>query len=330
MKTTIVVFVMSLAPILASEAIRMEAMGWLKDSQSVQSRDLGIGEMTIRVTVFNDGIVPITLPTLMLDSVDPWNSLSSSTLILTYSPYTLITRAQKKYPIVPSKEAFEPVIVRPGECAYVNLKGFLPWSTKTGSNPSSVLFRTTGFLSERLGFTAVELKSDLNIVDQRVPVRPIKVAPTGDSRWLKVDEGFQFLMPADWKDKEARGIDSHVGRYAGPRAYLEFDELFGLGHTVERSQKVIDDLKRKEADPKLLKAGEVVWHVDGRIALFTSSKVDQKTFGNREYPNVASLYVPYEGQPGYLSVHVFYADDEYFETVSQILRSFRWPKKGPT
>ena len=81
---------------------------------------------------------------------------------------------------------------------------------------------------------------------------------------------------------------------------------------------------------KLLKAGEVVWHVDGRIALFSASKVDQKTFGNREYSNVASLSVPYDGQAGYLSVHVFYADDDYLETVSEILRSFTWPEKGRT
>jgi len=308
----------------------MEAMGTVKDSENMQFRELGISELEVRVTVFNDGDVPITLPSRILSNVDIWNSERSPTLLLTYTPWSLMTRAKKEYPIIPSKEAFFPVVIRPGESAYVTMEGAPSWHKDPSSNPSAVVLRTTGFLAERLGFTAIELKSALRIVDQREPVRPIKVAPTGDGRWLRVDEGFQFLIPSDWKDKEARGIDSHVGCYAGPRAYLEFDELFGLGYTVERSQKAVEDLRVKEANPKLLKAGEVVWHLDGRIALFTSAKVDQKIFGNREYPNVASLFVPYEGKPGYLSVHLFYADDDYFETVSQILRSFTWPKNSPT
>lgn len=329
MKLPIILFLMLLARSSAADAVRMEAMGWVKDSENKQSRALGISVLTVRLSVFNDGDVPITLPSLILSNVAIWNSERSPTLLLTYTPWRLMTRAQKEYPIIPSKEAFFPVVIRPGESAYVNMEGSASWGTDSDSNPKSVIFRTTGFFSERLGFTPVELKSGLDIVDQREPERPVKVAPTADSGWLKVDEGFQFLIPADWKDKEARGIDSHVGRYSGPRAYLEFDELFGLGYTVERSQKAITELKEKEADPKRLKPGEVVWHVDGHMALFTASKVDPKVFGNREYSNVASLFVPYDGQPGYLSVHLFYADDDYLQTVSQILRSFTWPKVSP-
>lgn len=302
-------------------------MGWVNESKNKQSRDLGIGELAVRVTVFNDGDVPITLPSLILSNVAVWNSERSPTLLLTYTPWRSISRAKKEYPIIPSQEAFFPVTIRPGESANVKMEGTAPWEKDSRSNPSAVLFRTTGFLSERLGFTAVELKSELSIVDQREPIRPTTITPTSDSRWLKVDEGFQFLIPSDWKDKEARGIDSHVGQYGGPRAYLEFDELFGLGHTVEQSQEAIDDLSKKEADPRLLKAGEEVWHVDGRIARFTFSKVDPKVFGKREHANVASLFVPYGSQPGYLSVYLFYSDEDYLQTARQILQSFTWPKK---
>ena len=299
----------------------------MKDSKNKQSRDLGICELEVRLTVFNDGDVPITLPSLILSNVAVWNSHRSPTLLLTYTPWRLMTRPKKEYPNIPSKEAFFPVVIRPGEATYVKMEGTAHWDKDPRMNPSAVAFRTTGFLSERLGFTPVELKSELSIVDKREPVRPNTISPTSDSRWLKVDEGFQFLIPSDWKDKEARGIDSHVGRYAGPRAHLEFDELFGLGYTVEKSQKVADDLSKKEANPKLLNAGEEVWRLDGRIAHFTFSKVDPKTFGNREHPNVASLFVPYVGKAGYLSVHLFYADEDYLPTVREILRSITWPER---
>ncbi len=148
--------------------------------------------------------------------------------------------------------------------------------------------------------------------------------------WVKVDEGLQFLVPPDWKKQKSQGIDSHVGRYSGPSAYLDFDEVFLLGYTVEQSQKKIDDLKKQEADPKLLKAGEEVWRVNGQIAGFTVAKVDPKIFGEREYPNVASLFVPYAGKPGYLSVHLFYANEKNLPTVRRMLQSFTWPKMSAT
>lgn len=151
-----------------------------------------------------------------------------------------------------------------------------------------------------------------------------------EKTWAKVDEGFQFLLPPDWKQKKVQGIDSHVGNYQGTSAYLEFDEVFGLGYTKERAQEVIDDLKKKEADAKLLKPGEEVWHVDGRIARFTFSMVDPRVFGQREYPNVASLFIPYDGQAGYLSVDLFYASEDYLPIVRRILKSFTWPKQSPT
>lgn len=162
---------------------------------------------------------------------------------------------------------------------------------------------------------------------------PLLIATTvlgAEQPWRKIDEGFQFLVPPDWAQSKVQGIDSHVGVYRGTSAYLEFDEVFGLGYTNEKGEKVIDDLKRKEADTKLLKPGEEVWHVDGRIARFTFSKVDPKVFGQREYSNVASLFIPYDGRAGYLSVHLFYAGEDYLPTVRRILKSFTWPRKSPT
>lgn len=307
----------------------MEAMGWVNDSANKQYRDLGMSDLSVQLTVFNDGNTPITLPTLILNNVAILNSALSPTLVLTYTPWELMTLEKKNYPIVPSKEAFFPVKIKPGEAAYVKMEGTTSWLKAPNSNPNTVIFRTTGFLSERLGFSPVDLKSALQIVDQRERPRPITVSPTSDSQWLRVNEGFEFLIPSDWKDQEARGIDSHVGKYGGRSAYLEFDELFGLGYTVEKSQKAADDLAKKEANPKLLQPGEEVWRLDGRIALFSSAKVDPKVFGDREHGNVASLFVPYGGKAGYLSVHLFYADENYLPTARKVLHSFTWPKKSP-
>lgn len=329
MKLPIALLLVSVTRILAADAIRMEAIGWIKDSENLSSREVGLSTLSIQLTVFNDSQGSITLPSLILSNVAISNSQRSPELLLTYTPWKLMSATRKQYPIIPSKEAFFPVEIRPGESAHVKMEETASWLNDAGRNPRAVVFRTTGFLAERLGFTLVDLQSPLQIVDQREPVRPVKVAPTADRGWLKVDEGFQFLIPSDWKDREARGIDSHVGHYAGPRAYLEFDELLGLGRTKEETQKVVAELMKKETDPKLLRAGEVVWRLDGQIALFTSAKVDVKVFGNREFPNVASLFVPYEGQAGYLSVHLFYADDDYLATATQILRSFTWPKLAP-
>jgi len=152
-----------------------------------------------------------------------------------------------------------------------------------------------------------------------------------ETKWSRIDEGFQFLIPPDWKQEKVQGIDSHVGRFCGDNAYLEFDEVFGLGYSKTKTREVIEDLKKKERDAKLLCSGEEVWYVDGRIACFTFSKVDPKVFGRRGYSNVASLFVPYEGEDGYLSVHLFYASEDYLPTARRLLKTFTWPKtRSPT
>lgn len=142
-----------------------------------------------------------------------------------------------------------------------------------------------------------------------------------EESWKTIKDGFEFKLPADWRKIETRGIDSHVGEYRGATAFLTFDEVYGLGYTVEKSTEFIEKLKSKERDSSLLKSGEEIWRVDGRIASFT--------IGKREFQNVATLTLSYEGLPSYLSIQVFFASDDDAPIARKILRSLTWPKKDP-
>src|SRR5689334_2737061 len=84
--------------------------------------------------------------------------------------------------------------------------------------------------------------------------------------WKTVDEGFRMTVPVSWEKQKVQPIDSNCGTYKADTADLEFDEVYHLGYTAERSKALIDELKKKEANPKLLKPGEEIWHVGGRIA----------------------------------------------------------------
>jgi hypothetical protein len=149
----------------------------------------------------------------------------------------------------------------------------------------------------------------------------------GDDGWTTVNEGFSMSVPKNWKRQKVQPIDSNCGTYRANTADLEFDEVYGLGYTKEKSQSAIEKLKQKEADPKLLKPGEEVWHVDGRIAHFISEKVDPQQYGKRRFSNVASLHVPYDGQPGYLEIYIFYKTDKDLPTVRKVLQSVKWKAK---
>jgi hypothetical protein len=70
---------------------------------------------------------------------------------------------------------------------------------------------------------------------------------SAEQEWKTIDEGFTFKLPPEWKKKEVRGIDSHVGNYHGPAAYLEFDEVHGLGLTV--SESLCESLNSKTKKP---------------------------------------------------------------------------------
>jgi hypothetical protein len=148
--------------------------------------------------------------------------------------------------------------------------------------------------------------------------------------WKTVDEGFRMTIPVRWEKQKVQPIDSNCGSYKAQTADLEFDEVFGLGYTAERAQASIDDLKKKDANPKLLTTGEEVWHVDGRIARFWAGRVDPKVYGKRRFSNVATLHVPYAGQPGYLSIYILYKSDKDLATVRRVLESLEWKKQSAT
>lgn len=152
-------------------------------------------------------------------------------------------------------------------------------------------------------------------------------AAQGENRWKTVSEGFRLTIPWEWQKEKRRGIDSHVGKYRGKTAYLEFDEVYGLGYTNENALRFIEELKKKEADSKLLVPGEEVWHVNGKIAHFTRGNTDPKIYGDREFKNVAALFVPYEGEEGYLHVMIFYESDKDLPVIRRILASIEWEKK---
>ncbi len=126
-----------------------------------------------------------------------------------------------------------------------------------------------------------------------------------------------------------RGIDSHVGEYRGATALLRFDEIFGLGYSVENSNAFIEQLKNKEREPSTLKEGEEIWRIDGRIALFFIGKADPKIYGKPPFQNVAKLSLSYPGEAGGLGLTVFFATNDDAPTVRKILRSVVWSKKEP-
>jgi hypothetical protein len=146
-------------------------------------------------------------------------------------------------------------------------------------------------------------------------------------RWKMVDDGFRMVIPWDWEKRPARGIDSHVGEYRGKKAYIEFDEVCGLGYTAAKANAFIAQLRKKEADRSLLKADEDVWRIDGRLAHVTIGSVDRQIYGVREFANVAHMFVPYEGDDCYLEVIVFFDSKKERDDAVRILRSIKWPKK---
>lgn len=151
-------------------------------------------------------------------------------------------------------------------------------------------------------------------------------AVAGDG-WQTVDEGFRFSLPQDWKKEEVRGIDSHVGKYVGNTAYLIFDGVHGLGLTVKETERVIKDLQKKEVTPTLLKTGQEIWRVGGRIASFEIGEVDSKRVGREGYRRFALLHVPTPGEPAYLQVYIMYSSTTDLPTIRRILMSFRWPNE---
>lgn len=133
----------------------------------------------------------------------------------------------------------------------------------------------------------------------------------GADGWRQVDEGgFRFEIPADWEKKEVQGIDSHVGSYDGLQGRLDFDQEFGY-YIANGLRRSVENMKEKDANPKLLEPGEEIWRIDGHLARFTSSS------------NHAKIYIPNEKEQWTLSIRIAFANEEFFATARRILSSIK-------
>ena len=138
------------------------------------------------------------------------------------------------------------------------------------------------------------------------------VISRADDKWVEVNEGFRFELPSDWTKKEVRAIDSHQGRYEGAAGHLWFDRELGF-YTADAAREAIQEMKAKEANPKLLMPGEEIWRIDGRLVHFRSSG------------NVVSLFVPCEERFWILSIEVTFYNPGFLPSARRILRSFKFP-----
>lgn len=147
-----------------------------------------------------------------------------------------------------------------------------------------------------------------------------------EERCRLADEGFMINIPESWKKIKVKGIDSHVGQYSAETMDMHFDEVSSLLCSKESARSFVGEMKKKEADRRLLESGEEIWHVDGKIARFRTQKVDPEVYGERRFSNVASLEVAYEDEGGSLSIDIFYKNPEDLPTVRKVLQSITWKK----
>jgi len=152
-------------------------------------------------------------------------------------------------------------------------------------------------------------------------------AAAGDN-WRRVDaESFSLLVPATWKKLDAQGIDSHVIDYAAEGFKCECDEGAANLLSKESALAEIEDLKKKETDPKLLKRDEHIEKIQGRYAI-TSVEKEARYVAYGGYENLAQLYVPYESG-GYVAVRVFFRDLTDLQVALRIIRSIEWKRQNP-
>jgi len=153
------------------------------------------------------------------------------------------------------------------------------------------------------------------------------IAARAEGEWKTVDLGFVLSVPPDWEQVKERGIDSYVGRLKSKDAELTFDEAGSFMYSAGEARLAVANLKRKARNPKLLKVGEEIWIVDGRVADFSIRKPDF-AYGVPPFTNVATLFVPYKGSGGSLSIAIFYRSKDGELTARRILQSVVW-KKAP-
>jgi hypothetical protein len=149
----------------------------------------------------------------------------------------------------------------------------------------------------------------------------VAVAPRSKDGWRTVDEGFRMTIPPDWEKQKVWPFDSNCGSYQGDTADLDFDEV-AMMYPAKDAEAAVKQMEEKESNPKLLGVGEEIWHLNGRIAGFF--KVDPNVYSHPRFSNVVKLVVPYKSPPGYLSVTVFYKNEEDLPSVRRVLRSIEW------
>jgi hypothetical protein len=119
----------------------------------------------IGVYVINRGDYDVILPSKGLGpSINP----AGDQIRISYGfrPDTLGTRSGQ-YNIVPPMERFGPVTLKKGECVLLEPLPVTIEKDVVARRTIVVSFRTSGFLSERLGFTAVELEAELLLLGPR-------------------------------------------------------------------------------------------------------------------------------------------------------------------
>jgi hypothetical protein len=118
----------------------------------------------VDVIVINNNKHEITLPSRMLG---PEIIKRDDRVIFLYAYHeeTFHYRGDK-YPVIPSKESFAPVVLKPGECMQLAPQYFGFERRDIGEKPVFFALRTRGFLAKRLGFSEMELECKMTYFDR--------------------------------------------------------------------------------------------------------------------------------------------------------------------
>ena len=168
------------APSLGLAQIKLYAVGYVERHTTIGPQEfLGKDVYIVSVLAVNYGQSDVTLPTREMAPV-VLRGDDKTTVLFFYETKKWRNR-EGYHDVVPSRESFAPVILKPGECAaLMPFPYFLPMElTKKGK----VLFRleTTGYLEQRFGFSGVEIESEMILREDGGPV-PRELDPRAKSR----------------------------------------------------------------------------------------------------------------------------------------------------
>lgn len=160
-KLLIVVFGLLCGTAVAAEKmIRLVPIGATVKNVHIPEANLSVEDgFLVSVFVFNDSANPITLPSKMLhrEIVERDDTVL---VLFSYSPDTFASKSGRR-PVIPSREAFAPITLQTGECMQLEPFRFAVERKDTKSKPVIYMLRTKGFLAVRMGFTEVDLQSEL-------------------------------------------------------------------------------------------------------------------------------------------------------------------------